>query len=124
MCSSMRFVLGLESMLRLYRAVTGIALGEEEALRIAERADNLARLFNPREGLTREHDTLPRRLLQEAMPSGPSRGNTVPLDKMLDEYYRLMGWDSRGVPTCERMRELGLTGEWEAARQAWETGGP
>jgi len=123
MCSSMRFVLGLESMLRLYRAVTGIALGEEEALRIAERVDNLERLFNLREGLTRAHDTLPRRLLQEAMPSGSSQGNTVPLDTMLDEYYRLMGWDSHGVPTPERMQELGLTREWEAAREAWGGGG-
>lgn len=118
MCSSMRFVLGLDSMLSLYRAVTGIALEEEEALRIAERVDNLERLFNVREGLTRKDDTLPRRLLKEAMPSGPSQGNTVPLDAMLDEYYGLMGWDSGGVPTAERMQELGLTREWEAAQKA------
>lgn len=118
MCASMRFVLGLESMLGLYRAVTGIALEEQEALRIAERVDNLERLFNVREGLTRKDDTLPRRLLQEAMPSGPSQGNRVPLDAMLDEYYGLMGWDSGGVPTAERMRELGLTRQWDAAQKA------
>jgi len=28
---------------------------------------------------------------------------------MLDEYYRLMGWDSNGVPTTQRLDELGLT---------------
>ncbi|HUT93204.1 MAG TPA: aldehyde ferredoxin oxidoreductase family protein [Thermoguttaceae bacterium] len=118
LCASMRFVLGLESMLGLYRAVTGIAIEEQEALLMAERVDNLERLFNLREGLARKDDTLPRRLLKEAMPSGASQGNTVPLDQMLDEYYGLMGWDSSGVPTAERMQELGLQKEWEAAQKA------
>jgi aldehyde:ferredoxin oxidoreductase len=117
MCASMRFVLGPEAMLSLYRAVTGIALEEEEALRIAERINNLERLFNVREGLTRKNDTLPRRLLKEAMPTGPSKGNTVPLDQMLDEYYDLMGWDSNGIPVPERLQELGLQEEWEATRR-------
>ncbi len=117
MCSSMRFVLGPQAMLSLYRAVTGIALEEEEALRIAERVNNLERLFNIREGLTRKDDTLPRRLVKEAMPTGPSQGNTVPLDQMLDEYYELMGWDTNGVPVPERMQELGLHKEWEATER-------
>jgi aldehyde:ferredoxin oxidoreductase len=117
MCSSMRFVLGLDSVLDLYRAVTGVSLGEEEALLMAERVTNLERLFNVRDGLGRRDDTLPKRLLEEAMPSGPSQGNTVPLDQMLDEYYDLMGWDSNGIPLRERMEELGLQEEWEAAQR-------
>ncbi len=118
MCASMRFVLGLQALLGIYRAVTGIALEEDDALLIAERINNLERLFNIREGLGRKEDTLPRRLLEEAMPSGPSQGNTVPLDQMLDEYYELMGWDADGIPSEERMRKLGLQAEWEAARAA------
>ncbi|NQT12097.1 MAG: aldehyde ferredoxin oxidoreductase, partial [Planctomycetes bacterium] len=114
-CASMRFVLGPGALLSLYHAVTGSDLDEDEALRIAERVNNLERLFNVREGFTREDDTLPRRLLKEAMPSGASEGNTVPLEAMLDEYYELMGWDSGGIPCRERMRELGLETEWEKA---------
>ena len=113
-----RFVLGLEAMLSLYRAVTGVALDEPSALRIAERVVNLERLFNVREGLTRKDDSLPERLVKEAMPSGPSRGNLVPLEQMLDEYYALMGWDSEGVPQAERMRELGLEEQWQRTRKA------
>ena len=79
---------------------------------------NLERLFNVRDGLDRKEDTLPKRLLEEAMPSGPSQGNTVPLDQMLGEYYDLMGWDSNGVPLRDRMEELGLQEEWEAAQRA------
>ena len=117
MCASMRFVLAPQAMLSLYGAVTGISLEEEEALRIAERVNNLERLFNIREGLTRKNDTLPRRLLKETMPTGPSKGNTVPLDQMLDEYYELIGWDSNGMPDPKRMRELGLEAEWEATQR-------
>jgi len=115
-CASMRFVLGPAALLSLYNAVTGSALDEEEALRIAERVNNLERLFNLREGFTRQDDTLPRRLIKEAMPSGASEGNSVPLDQMLDEYYELMGWDSDGVPDRARMKELGLEKEWDAAQ--------
>ena len=118
MCASMRFVLAPQAILSLYGAVTGIVLEEEEALLISERINSLERLFNVREGLTRTDDTLPRRLLKEAMPTGPSKGNTVPLDQMLDEYYELMGWDPNGIPAPARMRELDLQPEWEMTRRA------
>jgi aldehyde:ferredoxin oxidoreductase len=42
------------------------------------------------------------------MPDGPSRGNVVPLEEMLQEYYVLRGWDKDGKPTKERLEELGL----------------
>ncbi len=113
LCSSMRFVLGPKSILELYRAVTGQALEEKEAYLMAERINNIERLFNIREGLQRQDDTLPKRLLHQKMPTGASAGNTVPLDVMLEEYYQLMGWDSNGIPTPERLQQLGLEAEWE-----------
>jgi aldehyde:ferredoxin oxidoreductase len=42
------------------------------------------------------------------MPSGPAKGLVVKLEKMLPEYYELRGWDKEGVPTKEKLRELGL----------------
>ncbi len=111
LCSSMRFVLGPQSMLELYRTVTGRLLDEEQAYLIAERITNVERLFNVREGFGRQEDTLPERLLTEPMPTGPSGGSTVPLDTMLEEYYALMGWDADGVPTQEHLQELGLEAE-------------
>jgi len=42
----------------------------------------------------------------------------VPLDKMLDEYYRLRGWDvETGIPLPETLRRLGLE---DAAKTAEE----
>jgi aldehyde:ferredoxin oxidoreductase len=42
------------------------------------------------------------------MVGGPATGHVVELDPMLDEYYRIMGWDENGIPTRERLEDLGL----------------
>jgi aldehyde:ferredoxin oxidoreductase len=78
--------------------------------RIGERISTLARLFNVREGLARAQDSLPARCLSQPMTGGPADGHVVELAPMLDEYYRLMGWDENGVPTRARLRELKLEG--------------
>jgi aldehyde:ferredoxin oxidoreductase len=47
----------------------------------------------------------------EPLKTGASQGHRIsPEDRdfMLDEYYRLHGWDARGVPTPERLKALGL----------------
>ena len=45
---------------------------------------------------------------EEPIASGPSNGEICELDKMLPEYYRLRGWDEEGIPTKEKLEELGL----------------
>ena len=80
----------------------------DEVMQAGERIWNLERVFNVQAGFSGKDDTLPRRMLSEPMPSGPAKGNTVPLDKMLPEYYRLRGWDSQGKPTKKRLAALGL----------------
>jgi aldehyde:ferredoxin oxidoreductase len=75
---------------------------------IGERIYNIERAFNVREGLDRRADVLPERLLKEKLASGPSQGHVVELEQMLEDYYRIRGWDSNGVPTREKLRELGL----------------
>ncbi len=108
LCSTMRFALGPQAMVDLLNAVTGLGLSVEEALRCGERIANIEKLYNLREGFTRAEDTLPKRLLRQPMPDGPSAGHVVPLAEMLDEYYRLMGWTPEGVPTAEKLKELDL----------------
>jgi len=110
LCSTMRFALGPQAMVDLLNAVTGLGLSVEAALQCGERIANIERLYNLREGFTRAEDTLPKRLLNQPMPDGPSTGHVVPLAEMLDEYYRLMGWTPEGVPTAEKLAELGLSG--------------
>ena len=93
-------------------SVTGIPeLGSEEYMsKVGERIFNLERAFNLREGFGRKDDTLPLRITTEPLRNaGPSEGQIVrKLDALLDEYYRLRGWDENGVPTPEKLKELGL----------------
>ena len=82
---------------------------------IGERALNLTRLFNVREGFTRQDDTLPPRLFSQAATRGPSKGEVVDKDafeKMLDEYYQHMGWDKlTGAPTDQKLEALEISGK-------------
>ncbi len=76
-----------------------------------ERIYNLERLINCRRGVTRKDDTLPWRVMHEPIPAGKSEGRFCPperLSEMLDRYYDMRGWDRNGIPTPEKLRELGL----------------
>jgi aldehyde:ferredoxin oxidoreductase len=105
-------VLSWAETAELVRAATGWDVTADDVQRIGERIVNLERLFIAREGITCRDDTLPRRFLREAMPegSGQSTGAVLKLAEMLDEYYLARGWDpNTGLPTAEKLRELGLT---------------
>jgi aldehyde:ferredoxin oxidoreductase len=96
---------------RLINAATGWDLSLEDVERIGERIYNLERAFNCREGASNDQDDLPYRVKFEGIPSGPSEGMYCPteeLQKMLQEYYRLRGWTDDGVPSEEKLSELGL----------------
>ena len=93
-------------------AATGWDLSTDEVERIGERIYNLERLINVERGVARrETDTLSHRVMHEPIPDGPAEGMYCPpdeLDAMLDEYYEYRGWDDDGVPTAERLDDLGM----------------
>ena len=96
---------------RMINAVTGWNLSLEDVERIGERIWNLERAFNVREGIGREQDVLPHRVMHEPVPEGMHQGMHCPPDElngMLNEYYALRGWTPDGVPTPERLRALEL----------------
>lgn len=101
----------------LLSAATGLEFTEEEVWQICERLNNICRMFNVREGFSRKDDTLPRRILEEPIKEGLSKGERISqedLDTMLDEYYEARGWDENGIPTPEKLKELGLEDTIEA----------
>ena len=95
---------------KLIKCVTGIEFTEQDVWTVGERIFNLERLFNMREGFSRKDDTLPERFLTEPFHEGPSAGHTVPIEQLLDDYYRVRGWDVNGSPTKETLARLGLEG--------------
>ena len=95
----------------LLAAATGIDYTEENVELVGERAYNLERLFLLRAGFTGADDTLPDRILKQPLLKGDAEGNVPRLDVLLPEYYELRGWDKNGVPTPEKLAQLGLTEE-------------
>jgi aldehyde:ferredoxin oxidoreductase len=99
------------SIIPLVQHVTGWDIDLEELKTIGERIYNLERIINVNRGINRSKDTLPYRVMNEPIPDGPSQGwccSREELDGMLDRYYRLRGWDERGIPTDSKIVELGL----------------
>jgi len=92
---------------RLMREATGMKRSYADMVRVGERIVNIERLFNTREGYSRKDDVLPDRFL-EPMPDGNSKGHTFDVNRMLDDYYNMRGWNQQGVPTPEKLKSLGL----------------
>ena len=95
----------------LLSAGLGETVTAEEMARAGERIWNLSRLFNLRAGLTAADDTLPKKVLQRPLEEGPKAGRVFdPHDfaRAMQSYYRLRGWDEQGVPSRQKLAELGL----------------
>jgi aldehyde:ferredoxin oxidoreductase len=99
-----------EVIAALLRGVTGLNRGVGDLYAIGDRGSNLERSFNVREGLRRNWDTLPARLLKENLPGAQGRkGQGVRLEPLLDAFYAVCGWDKEtGIPTREKLVGLGL----------------
>lgn len=108
MCLFTTFALGVPEIKDLLNAATGLSLSDEETLMIGDRIWNLERIFNLEAGISPAEDTLPKRLLEDPIPEGPMEGKVARLSEMLPEYYKLRGWSEQGIPTKEKLSELGL----------------
>jgi aldehyde:ferredoxin oxidoreductase len=90
-----------EDYAKLLHAVTGVEVTGDQVMKIGEKIINIERLFNLREGITREDDSVVSRLLDEPSPSGPFKGKHLTREefsRMLDEYYEFRGWSKEGIP--------------------------
>jgi aldehyde:ferredoxin oxidoreductase len=86
----------------------GIEYSGDDIVTVGERIYNLERLYNLSVGFTKADDTLPDRMLNDPIKSGPMKGNVSRLPEMLPHYYEARGWDENGVPTPEKLETLGL----------------
>ena len=108
LCLFLTFGVGLEEMQPQIAAVTGIPYSVPKLMEVGERVWNIERIWNQKAGFTGKDDTLPKRLLEEPIPAGPTKGEVNRLGEMLPEYYELRGWSADGEPTREKLDSLGL----------------
>ena len=98
-----------QGIMEFLNAATGADYELNELARAGERIFNAERLFLVKAGFSRKDDSLPPRLIKEPLPDGPARGHVSQLEKMIDEYYQLRGWSENGIPTDNKLKELGLS---------------
>ncbi len=103
----------------IYSAATGIEVTPEELKKRGERAFNLSKMINVREGFSRKDDRCSNIwLTPRQTPDGPRpimdyyRKREISkedIDRLLDDYYKERGWDvEEGIPSQRKLAELGL----------------
>ncbi|MFP4508227.1 MAG: aldehyde ferredoxin oxidoreductase family protein [Candidatus Acetothermia bacterium] len=110
-CKFTRGIMYEDGIRELVNAVTGFDLSNSGLLTAGERIYNLSKAFNVREGFSREDDSLPERVINEEVPDGPSRGESIDreeFERELDRYYTVRGWDEEGIPLRNTLKELDL----------------
>jgi len=81
-------------------AGAGIDMDEAKLTRAAKRYRTLVRAINIRRGMRRKDDNPPANHWKKRFPELEK--------KLLDEYYKMKGWNNEGIPTKESLHELGL----------------
>lgn len=97
----------LTTLAENYTLLTGHETSVTDLMKAGERITNLERCFNVLCGVRRKDDALPKRFM-EPKKEGAAAGKVPEIEKMLDDYYKFRGWKPNGVPTREKLLELGL----------------
>jgi aldehyde:ferredoxin oxidoreductase len=107
----------LQGLVDMLNAATGWEFALEEMMTIGERIFNLKRALNIKLGWSPKGERLPP-LLLKPLEEGGTGGYVPDVERLLDDYYRVRGWDREtGKPTQETLLSLGLG---EVARGLWE----
>jgi aldehyde:ferredoxin oxidoreductase len=105
-------IVGMEdaTLAALVAAATGDDLSPEDLYLAGERINALERVLNVREGLRPSDDTVPDRLVTEALEEGVAAGHTVDFALMREEFYQAAGIDqATALPVSEKLEALGLS---------------
>jgi aldehyde:ferredoxin oxidoreductase len=87
-----------------YQYITGHETDLDELLSKSNDIYNLTRLINTRLGMSRDNDTMPHKVYNNPIQTGPTAGRMIDLkdfNRLLDLYYKKRGWDERGIPPAE-----------------------
>ncbi len=100
-----------ETYALLCNAATGINIEASHFNRLGERIWNTTRIFNLREGMKTTDEKLPKRFVEEPLPGGPHKGHRITESDMkylLQDYYKIRGWNKHGHPEEETLDKTGV----------------
>ncbi len=106
-CKFGAFALDEEFYSRFLTSVTGERYTVADLHLVGERIYDMERWFNVKAGFDREDDELPKRFC-ETLKKGASSDNVFDMQKMLDDYYEVMGWNEKGEPKKETLERLDI----------------
>jgi aldehyde:ferredoxin oxidoreductase len=104
--------IGIELQAEALSSAIGRKITVDDLIDAASRIAAQERAFAVREGLTRDHDTIPKKLINYQMPGSwpEDKVDLEDLERMKNDYYKAMAWDMKsGVPTRETLEALGLS---------------
>ncbi len=87
-----------EELSKIISLTTGIEMDKQRLEKTAAFITDNTRRFNIREGLTPDDDTLPPRLFNQDLEDGQGITKNE-LDTMVKDYYKIRGWNEKGVPS-------------------------
>ena len=91
-------ILDFDFASQLLRAGTGLNFTPDKVDAALIGVINRDRKMNIDFGVKADQDTLPKRFTSEPLKEGASKGQVVPVKRMVKEYYKIKGWDENGVP--------------------------
>jgi aldehyde:ferredoxin oxidoreductase len=101
-----------EHYARFYSAVTGREATLKDLLGLSNEVYTLTRLINARLGMSRKDDTMPYKVFNNPIRSGPTAGKVIDrqqFERLLDLYYKKRGWDANGIPPAGAEAGFGAT---------------
>jgi aldehyde:ferredoxin oxidoreductase len=93
----------------LIYTATGWEAAEDELREIGCRIIDLERLFNLKQGLTKDDDTLPKKYFDDPMPLKIAKGHSVNREQFAlarERYYKLRDWTEDGKLNPQKVKEL------------------
>ncbi|MEJ2294124.1 MAG: aldehyde ferredoxin oxidoreductase family protein [Candidatus Lokiarchaeota archaeon] len=100
----------INSESNLLNVVTGWNSSVWELMKLGERITTMAKIFNIREGFTKEDDWLPGRFYQPHTSGSlvNTKIDPIKIQDARESYYKMMGWDIEGVPKQSKLEELDI----------------
>ena len=101
--------ISVNDQIDLMSYATGMELDEAGAIKIARRTNALIRAYNVRRGISRKDDIkIQERFFRETPEPPEYKLDRKKFNQMISSYYKLRGWNYKGVPGKNELESLDL----------------